>query len=103
MKYNVFKGKKDLVERIFQRDEIPYEIFPDPKRDGAFILEADIGRGRWEEILEDVACEIQRGDSPIPVYGRRTMANPKKFARLRELNKTGCFFLLKKAEEDIYL
>lgn len=92
--YSVTKSSYPYIEPICKRDGIEYEIKPSPKGNG-YVFSADISRSRFKELIEDIACEKQRGNSKIPVYSYRTLQNNAKRERLSALNGTSAFHVLK--------
>ena len=80
--FNVSDGIKPYLERVMQRDCIPYRF----KENN--VIETPLSGNAFHIVIEDALCEKQRGDiRDIPVYSYRTITNPKKFKRLREINR----------------
>lgn len=89
--FNVSEGIKPYLERVMQRDRIPYAFRENN------MIETTLSGNAFHIAIEDALCEMERGDSrDIPVYSFRTITNPKKFRRLREINKMNSFKILSK-------
>lgn len=89
--FNVSEGIKPYLERVMQRDRIPYRFTENN------IIETCISGNAFHIAVEDALCEKERGDvRDIPVYSYRTITNPRKFKRLREINKMNSFKILSK-------
>ncbi|MBE5924781.1 MAG: hypothetical protein E7271_10035 [Lachnospiraceae bacterium] len=82
--YRIYENKLKYFEFVCHREQVPYELYPNEGMNYRKIS-MDISRSKFEEILDDIDCEIQRENSKhpeIPVISFRTMMQPKKFQRL---------------------
>ena len=75
------------VLAVLERDNIFYRVDKNQ-------VTVPLSGNQFHIVVEDAACEKER--RYIPVYSFRTLQNKEKFARLRRLNKTPAFHLLKR-------
>ena len=85
-KYYVPAGKKEYLAKVLERDLIPYHFF---KIDDRQYINVSLSCRQYRVMLEDAECEYERAmhKSNVPVYSFRTLMNPEKFHRLKQLNK----------------
>lgn len=91
--FKVSKEMREYVEKVLNRDGIPYQF-----DDEGTSVKVPVSGNRFHIVVEDALCEKQRHDcSPhIPVYSYHTLMNQNKLKRLRTINKTNGFIILKK-------
>lgn len=91
--FNVSREMKEYVEQVLKRDDIPYQF-----TESGNSVTVPLSGNRFHIVVEDALCEKQRHDcSPhIPVYSYRTLMNRDKLNRLRTINKTNGFIILRK-------
>lgn len=103
-RYRIYKNKWTYFVFVCNRDGLTYEVDPGGDNGKNFItVLMDIPRGRFQELLEDIDCEIQRDGckAKAPVISARTFFNPKKFNRLLDWYGFRSFRLLKRDENKI--
>lgn len=90
----VSSAMKKYVEFVLCRDMIPYRY---EEKDDYYYFYVASSNKRFTEVVEDALCEKQReeGGMDIPVYSFQTTENEAKMKRLRILNKTNSYMLLK--------
>lgn len=84
-KYRIPKNRWHYFLFICDRDNLTYETLSDNEEEQDFTeVQMDIPEIRFQEILEDIDCEIQRAKykAKAPVFSARTFHNPKKLHRL---------------------
>lgn len=91
--FKVSKEMREYVEQVLKRDKIPYQF----DNEGTSVI-VPVSGNRFHIVVEDALCEKQRHDcSPhIPVYSYRTLMNQNKLNKLRTINKTRGFIVLRK-------
>lgn len=102
--YRIYKDKWEHFLLICDRDNLSYEVVPDKIEGQNFTgIKMDIPRGRFNELLEDIECEVQRAKclAKAPVISARTYFNPKKLNRLLDWYGYRSFRILKRDEDRI--
>jgi hypothetical protein len=87
--FNISDTMRPYVIQVLERDNIPYSL-------QQLTITVPLTGNKFRVVMEDALCEKQRDGSVLPVYSFRTLQNPQKFNRLRELNNKKGFYILER-------
>ena len=90
---NVSEFLLPFMEFVLNRDAISYEV---RKENGRVKISTELSARQYKRIRNDALCEVQRGDSEIPVFTYETRSDPKKRERLLDFYGTNGYVPYKK-------